>query len=395
MGAAVLGVLVYNKGKGMTERHGFRHNIRQWMKLAVQNLFLPAVYLLFRLRPVDANKILLADAHSHRVPYSMRRMEKKLIEAGFVIEYHISDYQADGFFSTFKNMLRFMKSYATAGGVVLCDNFLPVASCRKRKETFVIQLWHGGGALKKFGYSTQDDIPSYYKSNVFRNYSLVTVSGKRCVEAFTEAMRQPQGVVQPLGISRMDACFDARFAKDVRQRFEKSYPEAKGKKVLLWAPTFRGTAKEAKKYRNEGLDFLKKDLGEDWYIINSLHPHAKLEDEHPLCTEELLAVTDVLVSDYSSIIFDYLFYKKTLILYVPDYQEYSGLRGFYTPFGELPGKIVCNKKELSEAVLNYKEEVDLEKIEHYLSKYLDACDGHATERILTTLVSARENKRKR
>ena len=288
-----------------------------------------------------------------------------------------------------------MKSYATAGGVVLCDNFLPVAGCKKRKETFVIQLWHGGGALKKFGYSTNDDIPSYYKSNVFRNYSLVPVSGKRGVEAFTEAMRQPKGVVRPLGISRMDLCFDEDFLLDVRKRFEKCYPGAKAKKFLLWAPTFRGTAREAKKHRNDGLDFLKKDLGEDWYIINSLHPHAKLEGEHPLCTEDLLAVTVDLVSDYSSILFDYLFYKKPLILYAPDYQEFSGLRGFYTPYEELPGKIVCNKKELTEAVLNCEEDFDAERIGRYLRKYLDACDGHATERILTTLETARENKRKR
>ena len=71
-------------------------------------------------------------------------------------------------------MFEFMKLYAVSQTVVICDNFLPVASCRKRKGTKVIQLWHAGGALKKFGYDTADDIPAYYKGNVMANLPLVT-----------------------------------------------------------------------------------------------------------------------------------------------------------------------------------------------------------------------------
>ena len=64
----------------------------------------------------------------------------------------------------------FMQVYAQAEYVFINSYFLPVSSCRKRKETTVVQLWHSGGLMKKMGYDTTEDIPKYYKGNPTANY---------------------------------------------------------------------------------------------------------------------------------------------------------------------------------------------------------------------------------
>lgn len=104
---------------------------------------------------------------------------KKLLEKGdYKIQGYFVDYRSLTITKLLSEMLRFMELYSRARCVFICDNFLPVASCRKRKETIVVQLWHAAGALKKFGYDSADDIPGWYPGNVFKNYDLVTVSGK-------------------------------------------------------------------------------------------------------------------------------------------------------------------------------------------------------------------------
>ena len=112
-----------------------------------------------------------------------------------------------------KFMRAFMKRYAVARGLVICNYFVPAHACRKRSETLAVQLWHSCGALKKFGYSTPDDIPPSYKGSVSRNIDLVTVSSPACVPVFEEAFRLKKGVAQALGVCRTDVFFDGEYAE--------------------------------------------------------------------------------------------------------------------------------------------------------------------------------------
>ena len=226
------------------------------------------------------------------------------------------------------------KLYAVSQTVVICDNFLPAASCRKRKGTKVIQLWHAGGALKKFGYDTADDIPAYYKGNVMANCNLVTVSAKRCIEPFSSAMRLPCQRVKATGISRTDLYFDENFNRECREHFFEEYPEAKGKKIVLWAPTFRGNAGVA------GVKGLKEIQRMSWkklkathYFIIKLHPHTQVHlagSDCEILTEELLPAADVLITDYSSILFDAMIYKLPIVLFVPDFGRSMWTTGDFT-----------------------------------------------------------------
>ncbi len=361
-----------------------KHIAKEYIKMFVQGSYLPSIYKKAAASPVDQKKILFADAHNHDTPYSMRRMEQACRDAGFVVETHYSDYQKDGFTATYNAMKEFMRSYATAHAVVISDTFLPVAGCEKRDETKVVQLWHGAGALKKFGYATTDDVPSYYRGNIYKNYDLITVSGLRAIEPFSLSMRAREGVTRPVGVSRTDNYFDTEYMEDTRKKVYAAYPEARDKKVVIYAPTFRGHADSAgESDTNAVAQRIKNELSDEWYLISSAHPHAR--GESTLCTEELMLVADVLITDYSSIVFDFLFLRRPVVLFAPDYKSFGRIRGFYTPYEELPGRIVTDIRELSSAIERECAEYDVKKTESYLEKYLEACDGHATERIVEYL----------
>jgi CDP-ribitol ribitolphosphotransferase len=300
-----------------------------------------------------------------------------------------------------------MKKYSGAGFVILCDNFLPAASCRKKRQTKVIQLWHACGCYKKFGYDAPDDIPPDYRGgNVYGNTDLVTVSGKACVRAFAGAMRLPERKVRALGVSRTDLLLDEGWRQRCRERFYVKYPQARGKKVLLWAPTFRGNAG-----RPEGISLdlsaLQAALGEDWLVLSRLHPHMMHErkpsaalqsvDADPffcgIPTEELYPVTDVLAADYSSLIYEYLLFRKPIVLFVPDLEEYRAKRGFYMDITRIPGALVTSEQDLPGAIrkaVSGTRTEDAEAIGRFLHVYMGACDGHATERIVQWMRQSRE-----
>ncbi len=490
---------------------GLGFHVKQQLKMLSQNVYLPAVYDLHRSDRIEPGLVVFADAHHDRRPEAMEllyRMLKKaeapsegtqLSERAKLSEgtqlseraktpegtqlserakppegvrppegtkspagtpppvgLRVCQMYLDFGKASTKQILdfstRFMKVYARASVVVICDNFLPVASCRKKPGTLVIQLWHGCGCYKKFGYDARDDIPEGYKGEVFRNMDLVTVSAEAAVGPFCSAMHKlpadagagnPAGVtshaepedhsdagagnpaglessgfrkmdgeaaesqpgyVRALGVSRTDLYFSEKWREKCREQFRQKYPEAVGKKVVLWAPTFRGNAGVP-----ELLDLdvarLQEELGENYLVLTRLHPHmkeAQKAQSHscPIPTEQLYPVVDVLIGDYSSLIYEYLLVSKLrrqdmeekqtklpggLVLYVPDLDAYERQRGFYMDIRELPGQVVQSEEKLADAVRKAAEPdaAGVKKAERdtFLDRYMSACDGHATERI--------------
>ena len=366
-----------------------RFQAKQKIKQAVQNVVLPVCYQVNQKRAVDPKLVIFADAHHNSRPAAMELLYRRLKKrSDFRIVEHYLDYGTAGAAAVAKHSTGFMQLYAAAAFVVICDNFLPAASCRKREETKVIQLWHACGCYKKFGYDAKDDIPeNYHGANVYRNADLVTVSGEAAVRPFSSAMRLPESCVKPLGVSRTDLYFRDGWIRRCRQRFYEEYPQAKDKKIVLWAPTFRGNA-GIPELLNLNLEKLQEELGENWLVLARLHPHMADEPGSRfrcrIPTEELYPVTDVLIADYSSLIYEYLMFRKPLVLYVPDLEEYRSRRGFYMDIAQIPGQIVTREKELAGEVkkADQKQAAQDEKLDAFLSDYMGACDGKATERIV-------------
>lgn len=411
-----------------------KFKIKQLLKMFSQHVLFPLVYKLNSFKPVHKNKIILADAHHEKCPQHMKQVRDALFNSGFDVQEYFFDLRKLSVFSGMKKMLDFMRLYAVSGCVIICNNFLPVAACKKRKETRVIQLWHGCGAFKKFGYDAFDDIPKGYRGNVYKNYDLVTVSGEYCVSFFQSAMRLGKGIVKPLGCCMTDRLFDREYLNLCKTKFKQIHPDAEGKRIVLWAPTFRGNAGDAYVVGEQYIDRLADLYKNELYIIKSLHPMSEggtrrsredtlrpkeeggtgvlrtpSAEQTPqdrqrswedtllpsMSSSELLVCADVLITDYSSIFFEYLLLDRPIVFFVPDYEDYARDRGFYLDFDSLPGFIVKNNN-IDEAVRilynvaggNEKETSATNESQmrafrqKFREQYMSACDGHVTERIV-------------
>ena len=250
-----------------------------------------------------------------------------------------------------------------------------------------MQLWHSCGLMKKIAFDAGQDIPEQYRGNMFGNYTWLTMSAPVCIPVHARALNLDPERIRATGISRTDYYFDPEWNERCRERFFAEHPEAKGKKIALWAPTFRGNAAMP---RLEGLSGIRKaqeKLKDSWYVIRKAHPH--IDRREPVSntgipTEELLCVADLLITDYSSVLFDYLIYEKPALLFAPDLETYEKERGFYLDYRSLPFPLVEREEELADQILasleHWKEH--REEIHAFRMQYTGACDGKATERIL-------------
>lgn len=362
--------------------------IKQIIKMSVQNIVLPTIYNIYKRKPIQKHTVLFADAHHDSLPFSMSVIHHKIKSLDYKVIDHFVDYSKASPMAIAKSMFQFMKLYASAEFVFICDYFLPIASCRKRPETTVTQLWHSGGLMKKFAYDTSDDIPSIYRGNVFKNYDLVTVSAKCCEPVLANAMQVPEHMVKALGCNRTDIYYNEKFNQKCTDNFYDKYPDAMGKKIVMWAPTFRGNAANPYLIGVDAIKSLQSTLGEDWFVLIKVHPHIDRKSRLSNCTipsERLLPVIDLLITDYSSILFDYILFEKPFVLFAPDINEYEDKRGLYIRYSSLPGTVVTEPDKLASSVIKAINEPNKKELHQCRIKYMEACDGHAAEKILNTL----------
>ena len=374
----------------MGSKFGFL--LRNLAKMTVQNVVLPVAYEWARLRCKGEKSLcVFADAHHTELPFSMAAMYEYVKAQGITPVCHFHDYTHEGSLKSVLHSIAFMKLRAQAKYIFICDTFVPVSSGRRDARTKVVQLCHYSGPFKKLGYATDDDVPAYYGKNVFKNYDLVTASSKMFVPLLSVAMRQEPGVVQPLGVSRSDVYYNEEWNLRCREAFYKQFPQAQGRKVLLWAPTFRGKAVSPDALDNESMVQLQEKLGEEWLVLIKHHPHddavlkaARYQSNCSIPSEQLLPVVDLLITDYSTTVLDYLAYDRPFILYAPDLDEYESTRGFFVDYRNLTKNLTGNAAGLDEMVRRVYgqwQQGDREDIRRCRKMITAACDGGATARI--------------
>ena len=371
----------------------FKLFIRNLIKAILQFCILPLVYIFYKNRTIQENLVIFADSKNNGIPYSMLAMYETVKHTNkYEIKVLCIDYSKLSILEKVEAIIEFMKLYANAKYVFICDYFLPVSSCKKRKETKVIQLWHSSGLQKKFGYDAIDDLGNIFFCKPTKNFDLVSVSSEFIKKYFVEAWKLNNENVKAFGTSRTDILFDEKYKEFCINNFYKIYPEAKNKKIILWAPTFRGNANDGKLVGIDDILEISKKMSDKYYFIIKLHPHLKeksLYDNCSLNTENLYFVADILITDYSSIMNDFLLLNKKIILYIPDYDSYILRRGLYVDyFSEFKFPIIKNKKILSDFFLNDINSIEKNpNFENYKMKYLAANDGLASKRILNYLLT--------
>ncbi|HEU0256803.1 MAG TPA: CDP-glycerol glycerophosphotransferase family protein [Microbacteriaceae bacterium] len=297
------------------------------------------------------------------------------------------------------DMVRLPWLAATAQTIVLDDYYPVIYPFRIRPETRLVQVWHAAGAFKRVGYSREGlpggPVPG---SIVHRNYTDVTVSSEAVRANYAEAFGIDLARVAALGVPRTDAFFDeeriARATRAVRQRY--GIPD--GTKIVLYAPTFRGNGQLSAHFDYESVDWeaLTAGLGTGWSVLVKMHPFVRpLREARPWLRDvidvsadreitELLMAADVLVTDYSSTIFEYGLLRRPIVFFCPDLEQYTADRSFYYPFEDyVTGPLVRESSGLAAAIREAR--VD-QKHADFLARQMGACDGHSSERVVRELI---------
>lgn len=294
-----------------------------------------------------------------------------------------------------RNCISLMFKLASAKYVFINESSNVISALDIRRETKVIQTWHGCGALKKFGYSTG------LTEKYYGNEDVVTVSSDKVVWAYSEAMGLPEDRIYPIGVPRTDMFFQEAYS-DKCSKLKSDLLKGRNKKIVLFAPTFRGNVAEAKDSRWLNLDLMYKHLGQEYIIISKLH--GSLEPERRIYRhknfyydvsekwniEDAMGVCDILITDYSSLIFEYSLLNKPVIFYSYDLDEYINERGFYLDYEkEMPGAICKSTLDIIKIIKNGY--YDVSKMMHFRNNYMSKCDGHATRRLLELIMGEHSN----
>ncbi len=361
--------------------------IKDSLKMLMQEGILPKLYKYYENKTeIEKGRVLFADSNHKGLSKEMKAIYMALKKRGYKTEVYSGDIRKMDPATVFRFMKTFMKKYARAEYVFISNYFVPVSACDKREGTKVIQLWHAAGALKKMGFDAEDDIAKYYKGNPAKNFDLVTVSSDYCRQFFKSAFKLTDKEVKATGIARTDEYFSKRQNDKKIENFYFRYPQAKGKKICLYAPSFSGNASAPEcKGLDAGIIETMNKLKDEWFFLVSLHPHLrKLYPEYnmDISTEDMFPVCNLLITDYSSVVFDYSLYKKSMLFFVPDLKEYEEQRGFYNSIETFPGKIVKNSDDLYDILISGEWKCDEDELKCFKDKYMAACDGHASIRIL-------------
>lgn len=287
--------------------------------------------------------------------------------------------------------------YEICTSKVIITNFRTTNLFVKRKQQYYIQTWHSSLRLKQIEQDAEESLPAPYIEMAKKDSEKcdLLLSGCRLSTEIFERSFWYKGDILKNGTPRNDLFFQDK--KNKRRKIMRKLDLSKHTKVLLYAPTFR-KANSLDVYDVNYLklvESLELKFGGEWIVLIKLHPHLVTQSNQLIYSDkvmnvsayddiqELLYIADVLLSDYSSLIFDYAITKRPCFLYVPDLPSYQQSdRGLYFDVKHLPFINTATNNELIKKIEEYNEH----KYQTDLALFLDSIgsyeEGRANEFLL-------------
>ena len=276
---------------------------------------------------------------------------------------------------------------------------------RKRPGQKYLMLWHGGVALKKIERDVEDKLGYSYvrKAKIDSRIADLMISGCRMHTELIHNAFWYDGEVLEQGIPRNDIFFNKALHAEFRQRVEQTFNIAPNSRIVLYAPTFRRNM-SIEPYRIDWsriLGALRRHFATDNVtVIVRMHPNliGKVSTSSLVAFEsvvdgtryhdmqELLTTADMLITDYSSSMFDFTMQGRPCILYATDVAEYD--RGYYFNFKELPYPLAENEDELEALIDNFDNEGYTSRLEEFFTYRVGLNEsGHAAQALAEWMVS--------
>ncbi|AHZ17583.1 CDP-glycerol--glycerophosphate glycerophosphotransferase [Bacillus velezensis] len=272
--------------------------------------------------------------------------------------------------------------------VVITDNyFLMTSVLNRRPQTTCIQVWHANGSLKKFGLEDvtnqnhpASDISRFKK--VYRSFDFVTVGSDAMADVFKKSFGIRDGQLLKTGVPLTDVYYEEH-KPDLKHKWPK--------KIILYAPTFRDY--DMQSFR---LPFTEEQLTNalngEYMLLVKLHPavlhqiSASFESEliknvSDMRLHDLLKAADILITDYSSVPFEFALLNKPIFFFTYDLEEYDQKRGLIDNYTSvIPGKACHDSEALLEEMT--KKSFRAEEMKRFSDKWNMYSDGNSSEALL-------------
>ncbi len=291
--------------------------------------------------------------------------------------------------------LRFFYELCTSRVVI--TNYRMTEDYRKRKGQYYVMTWHSSLRLKKIEKDVENLLPEHYIQMAkadSKKIDLLLSGCKFSDEIFKRAFWY-DGVILQSGTPRCDL-FYTNNIEDKRAQIRQGLGLEKDINLLLYAPTFRkGNNLSCYNLNFERLmRVLEEERNGKWKVLVRLHPHLLNHTNEVLNgddimdvtsyddIQELLLIADVLITDYSSLMFDYAETRRPCFLYAPDLEEYQrNDRSLYFDIKELPFLVSVTQDDLEKKIGSMDQKEYSKSINNFLHKVGSYEDGNASKRV--------------
>lgn len=287
--------------------------------------------------------------------------------------------------------------------VIFVDDYAPIFGFFKLgKNTKLIQVWHAGEGFKSVGYSRFGKEGSPFpQGSCHKQYTHVITGSEHLIKVFQEVFAIEKEAFYPVGMPRLDDFLDDEHIENFKSDFYEKYPMLKGRKIILFAPTYRGSEQKEAYYDYDKLDLCR--IYEYCRANNSvfmikMHPFVKesihIPEEYSdvICDfsgypniNDLYYVTDLLVTDYSSNYFEYALLRRPVVFYTYDRQIYELTRGVHRSIREsAPGKVCDTFDEFMLCLEN--EDYEVQKLLKFVEDNFGDYQGNATNKVIDDII---------
>ncbi|PAE25812.1 CDP-glycerol--glycerophosphate glycerophosphotransferase [Bacillus sp. 7894-2] len=369
------------------------------------------LFNLFKLFPLE-NKVVFLITFGDNSQYVFEEMRKQGIDADTVVLYKGSSIRHFESYNDIKaipfesaNLAYVLKSvyHLATSKTIFIDNYFGVLSVTDFKdEVTCVQLWHASGAIKKFGL---EDESNKFRSKraherflrVYQNFHKIVVGSDVMANIFMKAFNVPGESILRTGIPRTDFFYDKNLQNELISELIKENPDLKYKKKILYAPTYRDSELDSFQLELD-LKKLYEELADDHILLLRLHPAIKsnvnYSDLYPgfvydyssskYDINELLLISTFLISDYSSIPYEYSLLNRPMIFFAYDLEDYQKERGLWDQYESMvPGPVVKSTTEIIKLIR--EEKFDHELIGEYARKWNKYSNGKSCENLINYL----------
>ncbi|MCI8348245.1 MAG: teichoic acid biosynthesis protein [Firmicutes bacterium] len=315
--------------------------------------------------------ILIMSENRNGIMDNLEAIDTRIKERGLDKEFKIT-YHFRNIFAGRQNPFSWLRTICLIAkqDFIFVDDYAPIfAFLDLDKRTTLVQVWHAGFGFKLVGYGRFgiNGSPHPIKS-CHRKYTYALIGNDYLREIYSEVFGIEKEALLATGMPRLEHFLDESHKNTIIAEFYETFPELKGKKIITFAPTYRGSNQ-----RNAYYDFSKLNFDRLYEYCKSsnsvfiIKQHHFLREKAPITPEQsdifyecsdyklndLFYVTDILITDYSSCFYDFLLLGRPVLFFTYDRAVYSATRGVHRPISKVaPGTICDNFDQLLDALKN-------------------------------------------